>query len=471
MAVTVTVTPGIVLPDDPSQPVTTAELNQLGNPTVEVTGVISTSELGPGSVNYTHTKPGPYFFASCGGTASALTLTLVPALETLTQGAEVWFKSTVDCAAGATLNVTGSDGVTGLGAKALVSPVSSAVKAGDIMTNQIVGCRYSSSGSGRWEVFTTLAYPDVIFFDATNIGGTANAITATASPAFSSATQFVGRTIAFVAEAENTSSVTVTINSIAKDLVKSNGVALRAGDLSLGELVVATYNGTAWQRVGKSSREERFYLGSVTWATASPYGTYTSSTIDGFTASPYDGLSVSFKVSATNDTPRPNLSINGLSAQLVKHTDFGYIQTGELVTGKTYTAVRNGSYWVVQDVSPVTIYPTRNSIAAAAGTLVASFGSVGVSLTKPFGAMIVCETDDAATGYVAGDKIDYMFARSFGDPAKPAFYMINKSGAVKVVQAVASSDVCLPNASTASATLVKPTSTGNFKLEFNYSAF
>lgn len=442
MAVTVTVTPGIVLPDDPSQPVTTAELNQLGNPTVEVTGVISTSELGPGAVNYTHTKPGPYFFASCGGTASALTLTLVPALESLTQGAEVWFKSTVDCAAGATLNVTGSDGVTGLGAKALVSPVGSAVKAGDIMTNQIVGCRYSSSGSGRWEVFTTLAYPDTIYFDATNVGGTANAITVTPNPAFTADAQLVGRTIEFIAESSNTGAVQITLASgRTASIVNSNGQALTTGDILAGDLLRLRYNGTAWQMLKSRSKYDPIYVGVATYSG----GTYTATSIVGFPTAVYDGLTVVWLPSTTNDASTTYLSINGITGQIINASNASPV-VGELYGSVPITAVNRSGLWYIQGARAA-----KHVIVAAAVSASATVHSATHSCSQtPSNAFAYLECVSADTGpqYSVGDRVSIFNALSTASPNKPALSLRWNASTLYVVQNVGGASIGIPDSTT-----------------------
>lgn len=68
----------------------------------------------------------------------------------------------------------------------------------------------------------------------TAVGGTGNAITATASPA---ATLAVGQVYRFIAAATNTSATTLTIGANAAGAVQSNGAALVGGEIQSGQVI------------------------------------------------------------------------------------------------------------------------------------------------------------------------------------------------------------------------------------------
>lgn len=75
------------------------------------------------------------------------------------------------------------------------------------------------------------------------VGGTADAITLTPSPAITA--YVAGQTFQFLASGANTTNVTVAISGLAaKAITKYGATALRAGDLASGAMVAITYDGT-----------------------------------------------------------------------------------------------------------------------------------------------------------------------------------------------------------------------------------
>lgn len=75
------------------------------------------------------------------------------------------------------------------------------------------------------------------------VGGTADVITLTPSPAITSYT--AGQTFRFIASGANTTNVTVNVNGLgAKAITKNGTTALAAGDIPSGMMVEITYDGT-----------------------------------------------------------------------------------------------------------------------------------------------------------------------------------------------------------------------------------
>ncbi len=75
------------------------------------------------------------------------------------------------------------------------------------------------------------------------VGGTADAITLTASPAITA--YAAGQTFRFIASGANTTAVTVAISGLAAKAITKNGAtALAAGDIASGHMVTITYDGT-----------------------------------------------------------------------------------------------------------------------------------------------------------------------------------------------------------------------------------
>ena len=89
------------------------------------------------------------------------------------------------------------------------------------------------------------------------VGGTADVITLTPSPAITA--YAAGQTFRFIASGANTTNVTVAISGLAAKAITKNGTtALIAGDIPSGMMVEITYDGT------------EFVLGTVGAATAIP---------------------------------------------------------------------------------------------------------------------------------------------------------------------------------------------------------
>lgn len=100
------------------------------------------------------------------------------------------------------------------------------------------------------------------------VGGTADVITLTASPAI--AAYAAGQTFRFIASGANTTNVTVNVNSLgAKAITKNGTTALVAGDIPASMMVEITYDGT------------RFILGTTgaaSFVTTANHGTITLDT-------------------------------------------------------------------------------------------------------------------------------------------------------------------------------------------------
>ena len=83
------------------------------------------------------------------------------------------------------------------------------------------------------------------FVGATNVGGTANAITLTPTPTITSYT--TGKGFSWFIELANTGPVTVAVSGLAAvGLRRSDGTSFTANDLRVGRHVVAVYNGQHW---------------------------------------------------------------------------------------------------------------------------------------------------------------------------------------------------------------------------------
>lgn len=84
------------------------------------------------------------------------------------------------------------------------------------------------------------------FVAAANVGGTAGAITLSPTPTITS--YETGKGFRFFIETVNTGAVTLAVGSnAAVTMRRSDGTAFVAGDLPVGRLVIAIYNGSQWR--------------------------------------------------------------------------------------------------------------------------------------------------------------------------------------------------------------------------------
>lgn len=91
------------------------------------------------------------------------------------------------------------------------------------------------------------------FVAASGVGGTANAITLTPTPAITAHT--TGRGFNFIAKMATTGTVTVAISGLAAVAIRrTDGTALRSGDIGIGQYVSMVYNGSQYlSNIGAAS--------------------------------------------------------------------------------------------------------------------------------------------------------------------------------------------------------------------------
>jgi hypothetical protein len=112
-------------------------------------------------------------------------------------------------------------------------------------TNKLTGL---GNGSARTDSIALGQVQDGSFIYVGTVGGTADVITLTPSPAISS--YVAGQTFRFIASGANTTNVTVAISGLAaKAVTKEGSTALIAGDIQSGAIVSITYDGTRFQMV------------------------------------------------------------------------------------------------------------------------------------------------------------------------------------------------------------------------------
>lgn len=114
-----------------------------------------------------------------------------------------------------------------------------------------------ASATARTEYATAGQVQDGVLHALTGVGGTANAITATAP--VSMAAYATGQRFSFVVGTTNTAAATINVNAIAAKTIKKNGTQdLGAGDLLAGSVAELFYDGTYFQLVSRQSGAPAF---------------------------------------------------------------------------------------------------------------------------------------------------------------------------------------------------------------------
>ena len=102
------------------------------------------------------------------------------------------------------------------------------------------------AGTARTDAASLATIQDGTGVYVATVGGTADVITLTASPAITAYT--AGQLFSWIASGANTTNVTVNVNAVgAKAVTKNGSTALIAGDIPSGALVSARYDGTRFQ--------------------------------------------------------------------------------------------------------------------------------------------------------------------------------------------------------------------------------
>lgn len=456
MAVTVTVIPGAQLA--PGEALTRAKANQMANPTVSVTGSISATELGDGAVKSNNATPGPYFFAVTGGTVTSSYCTVYTAdvgtalrPTSLVEGMELCLKLHADCGSGGcTLNVTGSAG-SGLGAKPLVTRSGKPLAAEDLKANQIIWVVYSSSGSGRWEVVSPLAYPSVISYGTA--AGTANNVSlsgGTLHPTFTNAAGLIGRTVEFVALNTNTGAMTLSVDGLAPNLKRASGVDVAAGEIIAGRTYQAYHDGTQFVLIASTGKQTQFYLGTLNISGSA----WSVTGVANFPTAYVEGITVTWRCGTGGGT-NCTLDINGLSAVAIKRPG-GFSSSGrEFVTGEVVTVVYSNSVWNIVSISPWT-----EVVSVVIDTNTKSLATVAHGLPNApqfVQAVIVpMASNDATNGWPQYSEVPIWLTSfvSVGNSSLPAFAVVADNTNVYVDQICTYANIKVPNHTTPSTTWV-----------------
>lgn len=169
------------------------------------------------------------------------------------------------------------------------------------------------------------------------VGGTADVITLTPSPAITA--YVAGQRFSFIASGANTTNVTVAISSLtAKAITKNGTTALAAGDIPSGALVAIVYDGTEFQL----SPQTKTLNGTAIVSPTISGATLTTSTM---TSPTITGPAITGTVTGGASYTSPALTtptIDGFAVGMVKLTSSSVSSAAALdIVMTSYTAYRN----------------------------------------------------------------------------------------------------------------------------------
>lgn len=228
--------------------VTTAKLNAIVKGiTGSLTGSVGNADLAAAAVDPTKVAPGAYWYALGSLAGSTYTAAFTPAVTGYSDGLVVAFKASAGNTGGVNLDA-------GAGAKSLRKWGGKPLETGDIVTGDIVNCRFNSTlvGGGCWEVAAPPAQPARDDYRYVATTGTGTSPTAYAgSLANAPAAYTAGLAVKFTVDTANTGGATLNLNALgAKSVVKTDGSALVSNELMPGRIVVAVFDGTNFVVVG-----------------------------------------------------------------------------------------------------------------------------------------------------------------------------------------------------------------------------
>ncbi|ABS69701.1 Tail Collar domain protein [Xanthobacter versatilis] len=283
-------------------------------------------------------QQGIWTYAAAGGTANALTLAVTPA-PTLATGLSLLIKVATSNTGAATLNINGG------GALAIVRRDGSALQAGDLPAGGMVQISYDGAA---WQLVHTpqsgaTGLPILPYVAAT---GSANALVATFAPALPQLGN--GLAIEVKIAATNTGAATINVNALgAKSVLRSDGSALRAGDMVAGQVALMIYDGAAFRCAGVSPPR-----GEIIYVAAAGTGDIITAAPTPALVSYFEGLMLSLKVLADN-TGGATINVSTLGAKSILRRDGTAVIAGDLVAGEMVVLVYDGaSFRLLQSGRP-----------------------------------------------------------------------------------------------------------------------
>lgn len=229
--------------------------------------------------------------------------------------------------------------------------------------------------------------------------GTANAYAVALVPAATAYTG--GMTVRFKVANANTGASTLNVNGIGAGTIKNeSGGDLMPGDLLANQIAELVHDGTNFRLQSPS----RVSLSSAQYAAATGSANAYTAAISPAPAAYFAGLTVRFKVVASN-TGTSTLTVNALAAGTIKKPSGGNLVPGDLVVNQIAEVVHDGTNWQLMHARSSWDFISASLAMPGANTTTASAHGLGVQPSRVT-ARLRCITTDL--GYSVGDEVDIL---------------------------------------------------------------
>lgn len=171
--------------------------------------------------------------SSVGGTANAITATMVPAISAYVTGARYTFKAVSSNTGATTLKI-------GTGSALAVQWRDAALTGGEIAANAWHTVVYDGS---LFQLLNPVNVTGPIWGGTT--AGTSTAFTLTPTPSIS--TYATGQRISFIANAANGAAATLAVSGLTTKTIQRQGTALVGNEFKSGDMLEVEYDGTNFQ--------------------------------------------------------------------------------------------------------------------------------------------------------------------------------------------------------------------------------
>lgn len=235
MALAIVVTAGHTFPN--GVPVTLRALRKAALPSVSISGSVGTGDIAAGAITAALVRPDSYWYAAGTFVAGTYSVTLSPALVSLTAGVIVAFKADSDNTGATQLNVNS------LGAVAIKRNSNGALEAGDIRSGQIVECRYDGT---YWQMLSQLGSVPLLYQGTDS--GASDAYVVALNPVPANLAALTGKTVRFKAANNNFGASTIDVNGFGPVAIKRNANEdLQLRDIKQNQMVDLVYDGGWFQ--------------------------------------------------------------------------------------------------------------------------------------------------------------------------------------------------------------------------------
>jgi hypothetical protein len=246
-----------------------------------------------------------------------------------------------------------------------------------------------ADGSARNQYATVAQLQDQGVQALSSVAGTANAITASMTPAISA--YVTGARYTFKAVNTNNATTTLKIDSAAAVTIQYNGAALVGGEIVSGRYYEVVYDGTNFQLLNPSNVATPLW-GGTTGGTSTAYTITPAPAITAYAT----GQRFTFKAHTANGAA-PTLAVNGLTTKTIKRQGTALVGA-EFISNDIVAVVYDGTDFQLLSVANTPLYVDRTNNRVGIGVAPFSWGTTALDLA---GGLAVLGLNNS--GYVASN--------------------------------------------------------------------